>query len=225
MEIPKNFCDLTTYRYSELRTAPSTILVPIALNPGVDITRMRPDITPELEISSTADTDTQHQIRGNALSLISAAMIVHPVVTTAVKTAMVQAIPSLAQFSSMVAKKAVAVGVPAVAAATVPALRGGAVVVDLDRADIRLDSLEQYCVIASIILGAVIDIYGDTPKERGRNQGGSCGAVIACYLCLSRVSGCHVPALWCLHSLDYTPRRLWDLGETVPTWICSQRQA
>ena len=39
-------------------------------------------------------------------------------------------------------------------------LRGGAASkIDLDRVDLRLNSLEEYCVIASIILGAVIGMF------------------------------------------------------------------
>ena len=97
-------------------------------------------------------------------------MIVHPVATataSAIKQVMVHASPSIAQFSTTVAKKAVTFGLPAAAASI---RGGGGIVVDLDRADIRLDSLEQYCVIASIILGAVIDIYGDTPKDRAESR-------------------------------------------------------
>jgi hypothetical protein len=41
-------------------------------------------------------------------------------------------------------------------------LRGGAGngnLVDLERVDLRLNSLEEYCVIASIMLGAVIGTF------------------------------------------------------------------
>ena len=100
-------------------------------------------------------------------------MIVNPAIAaTAIKQTMVHAVPSLAQFTATVARKSVAFGVPAVAANLrgFELLRGGGTSVDLDRADIRLSSLEEYCVIASIILGAVIDIYGDTPKEKADSK-------------------------------------------------------
>ena len=56
-------------------------------------------------------------------------------------------------------------------------LRGGdgtatslAEVVDLNRAGLRLSSLEQYAVVGSILLGSIIDIFSDTPKRKESDQ-------------------------------------------------------
>ena len=82
-------------------------------------------------------------------------MISNLAVTTVIKHALIPVIPSLAQFSASVATKCVTYG--ASSALTFVHLRGGdAPALDLDRVDLRLGSLEQYCVIASIILGATI---------------------------------------------------------------------
>lgn len=46
-------------------------------------------------------------------------------------------------------------------------IRGGAAaatVVDLTRAAFRMDSLDDYAMVASIVLGAVMDCYGSCPK-------------------------------------------------------------
>ena len=50
---------------------------------------------------------------------------------------------------------------------------GGREVVDLERAGLRLESLEEYTVIASILIGVVIDCYIDCPnryQRRGNND-------------------------------------------------------
>jgi hypothetical protein len=45
-------------------------------------------------------------------------------------------------------------------------LRGGAAtVVDLERASLRLEGLDSYAVIASIVLGAVMNVYQSCPKK------------------------------------------------------------
>jgi hypothetical protein len=55
---------------------------------------------------------------------------------------------------------------PTTACSLVLGLRGGAdgQIVDLSRADLRLSSLESYAVVGSILLGAMIDVFSDTPK-------------------------------------------------------------
>jgi hypothetical protein len=83
----------------------------------------------------------------------SGMLLISPAVATALESTLITSVPSLAQFTSTAATKCVAFGLPAVATAALGA-RGGAV--DLERVDLRLDSLEQYCVIASIILGSMI---------------------------------------------------------------------
>jgi hypothetical protein len=47
-------------------------------------------------------------------------------------------------------------------------IRGGAAaatVVDMTRAALRMDSLDEYAMVASIVLGAVINCYGSCPKK------------------------------------------------------------
>jgi hypothetical protein len=94
-------------------------------------------------------------------------MISNPLVTKIVQYALIPAVPSVAQFASSVVTKCVTYGVSCAIGATLSpqiemnpltTLRGGANgnLLDLERVDLRLSSLEQYCVVASIILGAVI---------------------------------------------------------------------
>jgi hypothetical protein len=67
--------------------------------------------------------------------------------------------------------------VPSVAAVTasqhglslaIAGIRGGAAaatVVDLTRAALRMDGLDDYVMVASLVLGAVMDSYGSCPKK------------------------------------------------------------
>jgi hypothetical protein len=104
-------------------------------------------------------------------------MVIHPVVTNVIQSTLIPAVPILAQFASTVGAKCVAFGFPCVIGASLSAhsstggtaagrigalatLRGGANnLVDLERVELRLNSMEEYCVIASIIMGAVIGMY------------------------------------------------------------------
>ena len=69
----------------------------------------------------------------------------------------------------MTAAKATAAGTSSLPVATaVAAIRGGATtkaLVDLTRVGLRLDSLESYTVIASIIIGGIMDAYSSAPKR------------------------------------------------------------
>jgi hypothetical protein len=98
-------------------------------------------------------------------------MIITPFVTNAIQNALIPAVPSVSQFTSTVVSKFIIYAVPGAVGAVISSspsmnalvkLRGGAAtgnLVDLERVDLRLNSLEEYCVIASIILGAVIGMF------------------------------------------------------------------
>ena len=85
--------------------------------------------------------------------MISGMLSINPGVATTLEITLISSSPSLATFTSSLATKCATFALPAVATATL-GVRGGAV--DLERADLRLDSLAQYGVIASIILGSMV---------------------------------------------------------------------
>lgn len=96
-------------------------------------------------------------------------MITKPLVHEVVRHTIIPAIPSISQFASSVATKCLSFGVPCaigVAASSfgpntnralgTPRGGGSSSNLDLERVGLRLSSLAEYCVISSLILGAII---------------------------------------------------------------------